>query len=168
MKKVIILGSSRSEGNTRALVHYLQSLGDFDLIDLKHYDISPYDYEHKNQGDDFLPLMRKLVAYELIVFATPIYWYSMSGIMKNFFDRITDCLKIEKELGRRLRGKSMAAFCCGSDAEEVSGFFLPFEQSAGYLGMNYLGDVHAWMDHEEIEESVRNRLDRFAKALMDA
>ena len=168
MKKVIIQGSSRSEGNTHTLIQYLQSIEEFDLIDLKECTISAYDYAHENQGDDFLPLMRKLVEYDLLVFATPVYWYSMSGIMKNFFDRITDCLKIEKDLGRRLRGKSMAAFCCGSDAEEVSGFFLPFELSAGYLGMDYLGDVHAWIEQDEIEEEVKRRLDLFANGLKNA
>ncbi|MEM8889069.1 MAG: NAD(P)H-dependent oxidoreductase [Bacteroidota bacterium] len=168
MKKVIIQGSSRSEGNTRSLIQYLQSQGEFDLIDLKQYNISPYDYEHQNQGDDFLPLMRKLVAYDLLIFATPIYWYSMSGILKNFFDRFTDCLKIEKDLGRKLRGKSMAAFCCGSDDAEMEGFFLPFELTAGYLGMNYLGNVHAWIEDVEIEEAVKGRLDQFVQSLKNA
>ncbi|MCP4458779.1 MAG: NAD(P)H-dependent oxidoreductase [Cytophagales bacterium] len=37
--------------------------------------------------------------------ATPVYWYSMSGIMKVFLDRIYDVLTIEKELGRKLHGK---------------------------------------------------------------
>ena len=46
--------------------------------------------------------------YDTIIFATPVYWYSMSGILKVFIDRITDLLTIEKELGRKLRGKKMA------------------------------------------------------------
>ncbi|MEL6254372.1 MAG: flavodoxin family protein [Bacteroidota bacterium] len=163
MKKVIIQGSSRSEGNTNQLGRHLQSLGDFELIDLNSYNISAYDYAHKNREDDFLPLMRRLLEYDLLIFATPIYWYSMSGILKNFLDRFTDCLKIEKELGRKLRGKSMAAFCCGSDPDEIQGFFLPFELTAGYLGMNYLGDVHAWVEGKEIEDEVKERLQRFAK-----
>lgn len=167
MKKVIILGSSRSQGNTYTLSNYLQSLGEFELIDLKEYEISPYDYEHANREDDFLPLMRKLIAYELLVFATPIYWYSMSGIMKNFVDRFTDCLKIEKDLGRKLRGKSMAVFCCGSDADEIDGFFLPFELTAGYLGMNYRGQLHAWIEEVEIEEVVKEKLGQFMNSLKD-
>ena len=41
-----------------------------------------YDYEYKNQNDDFLPTIKKILAYDLILFITPVYWYSMSGIMK--------------------------------------------------------------------------------------
>ncbi|MDW3646604.1 MAG: NAD(P)H-dependent oxidoreductase [Bacteroidia bacterium] len=167
MKKVIIQGSSRSGGNTHSLIKFLQSRGKFDVIDLKNYEISPYDYEHKNREDDFLPLMRKLLGYDLLVFATPIYWYSMSGIMKNFVDRFTDCLKIEKELGRKLRGKSMAAFCCGSDPDEIESFFLPFELTAGYLGMQYLGQLHAWIEEEEIEELVKEKLIQFMNSFED-
>ncbi len=87
--------------------------------------------------------------------------------MKNFVDRITDCLKIEKELGRTLRGKSMAAFCCGSDADEIESFFLPFELTAGYLGMHYLGQLHAWIEEEEIEELVKEKLIQFMNSFED-
>ena len=37
--------------------------------------------------------------------------------MKKFFDRISDCIKIEKETGRKLRGMEMAVLSCGSDNE---------------------------------------------------
>ncbi len=43
--------------------------------------------------------------YDVLIFATPVYWYSMSGIMKVFFDRITDLLTIKKDIGRKLKGK---------------------------------------------------------------
>ena len=83
-------------------------MGNFELIDLNDFDISYYDYDHKNRQDDFLPLMKKLIErYKTLVFATPVYWYTMSAVMKTFFDRISDLLTIEKDLGRQLRGKNM-------------------------------------------------------------
>lgn len=159
MKIVIIQGSSRSDGNTATIVRYLQKELSADVIDLKSHVIGHYDYSHSNQDDDFLPLMRKIVTYDLIIFATPVYWYAMSGMMKTFLDRITDCLKIEKETGRKLRGKSMAAISCGSEAEEIEGFFVPFRLSADYLGMRYLGDVHTWID-DSLEKEVLERLQK--------
>lgn len=165
MKTVIIQGSSRKYGNTNKIVNYLQEELDCDFIDLKSYSFSGYDYDSRNKNDDFLPLMREIVEYDLIIFATPIYWYSMSGLMKNFFDRITDCLKIEKETGRKLRGKAMAMVCCGSDKEAVlaiqNEFEMPFRESAIYLGMSYKGSVYTWIDTDIIEEEVTQNLDEF-------
>ncbi len=121
MRKVIILGSSRKDGDTKIVINKLNSLIDFDIIDLNDYNISYYNYEHKNRNDDYIDLMRRLIDnYDILIFATPVYWYSMSGLMKVFFDRITDLLEIEKDLGRKLRNKNMAVVSCsiGNHLEE--------------------------------------------------
>jgi multimeric flavodoxin WrbA len=121
MKTVMIQGSSRSGGNTRQIIEIFRKNHEADVIDLSQLNIGFYDYEHRNNSDDFLPTMKKIVEYDLIIFATPVYWYAMSGSMKTFFDRITECLKTEKETGRKLRGKSMAAISCGSYDVETEG-----------------------------------------------
>lgn len=75
--------------------------------------LHPTDYEHQNSNDDYLKLMKEIIKkYDTLIFTLPIYWYSMSGIMKVFFDRIADLLTFEKELGRQLRGKKMAGISC--------------------------------------------------------
>ena len=141
--KVIIIGSSRNNGNTTKIIETIANEIEFDIVNLNDYQFSYYDYENKNKEDDFLPLMKKIIEnYETLIFATPIYWYNMSGIMKVFFDRISDLLTIEKELGRQLRGKNMAVIANTSDEELDYDFFFPFRKSAEYLGMNYLGDVY--------------------------
>jgi len=153
LKTVIILGSARKDGETKKVVSELMRISDYDLIDLNEYNISHYDYEHLNRNDDFLGLMKTIVdTYEVLIFATPVYWYSMSGIMKMFFDRLTDLLTIEKELGRRLRGKYMAVISCsnGNNLEDV--FWLPFKKSAEYLGMHYLADLHTFQDKLDVDE----------------
>lgn len=78
----------------------------------------------------------------------------MSSTMKTFFDRITDCLKIEKETGRKLHGKIMAAISCSSDDVKNESFFITFEKSAGYLGMNYFGHIHIWIEVNDSSYSV--------------
>ncbi|WP_338761205.1 NAD(P)H-dependent oxidoreductase [Bernardetia sp. ABR2-2B] len=165
MEVLIIQGSARKYGNTNKIVNYIQEKLDCDFIDLKNYTISNYDYDSRNKNDDFLPLMREVADYDLIIFATPVYWYAMSGIMKTFFDRITDCLKIEKETGRKLRGKQMAMVCCGSDKDAVLAiekeFEMPFRESASYLGMDYKGSGYTWIANEDISEEVIQNLDKF-------
>ncbi len=167
MKKLIILGSSRRDGDTKKITNHLQSKHDMDIIDLQDYKISYYDYNHANKDDDFIPLMKKIIAnYDTLIFATPIYWYSMSAIMKTFFDRISDLLTIEKELGRQLRGKSMAMISCSGHDDRDPQFGKPFTLTADYLGMKYLGDTHTWViDESEISSESFGRMDDFLEKL---
>ncbi len=153
MKKIIILGSSRRDGHTKKAVDKLKSLADFDVLDLNDYNISYYDYEHKNKNDDYLNLMQNIISnYDIFIFATPVYWYSMSGIMKVFFDRITDLLDNEKELGRKLRNKSMAVLTSSIGDHLGDNFWFPFSETAKYLGMKYIGNIHTIENKLETDE----------------
>lgn len=165
MNFIIIQGSSRSEGNTYKIAKIFQKILGAEIVDLKTKNINSYSYQHENNHDDFLPIMRKITNFDTVVFITPVYWYSMSGIMKNFFDRITDCLKTEKETGRKLRNKNMLAISCGSDDIQTEGFFIPFKNSAEYLGMNYLGDLHTWIESKKPNNEVLGRIENFIEKL---
>ncbi len=161
---VIILGSSASKGETYQMCAFISAETRFPIIDLKTKNIGEFDYEFKNADDDFIPLIKDIVEkYDTLIFATPVYWYSMSGIMKTFFDRISDCLKTEKETGRKLRGKNIAVVSSASEDELKNGFLMPFKESANYLGMNYLGNVHGWQEDGKMPKIVEKKLIKFAK-----
>ncbi|WP_136479847.1 flavodoxin family protein [Cognatitamlana onchidii] len=165
-KTVIIQASSRSNGDTGSIVKHIQSYTNYDIIDLKTKDIGHYDYNYQNQHDDFPGLMAFIIShYDTIIFATPVYWYSMSGILKVFFDRISDLLRIDKDLGRKLRGKNMAMISISNHDDIMPGFSMPFKESAKYLGMHYLGDIHASIENNEISDQVKLRLLNFIKGL---
>lgn len=155
-RKVIIVGSSRNKGNTTKIVNGIANQYNIDIINLNDYQFSYYDYESKNSNDDFMPLIKSIIEkYETLIFATPVYWYSMSGIMKVFFDRFSDLIRIEKETGRKLRGKNIAVISNSHDNEIESDFYIPFQKSADYLGMKYLGNRHfnadKFIETEKIE-----------------
>ncbi|MFB0938155.1 MAG: NAD(P)H-dependent oxidoreductase [Urechidicola sp.] len=159
---VIIQGSSKSNGDTNTILNYLNTSNQFDIIDLNTKNIGHFDYDFKNANDDFLPLMEEIIKkYDTIIFATPVYWYSMSGILKVFFDRISDLLKTEKDIGRKLRGKSMAMISCSNANDLKEGFSMPFIETANYLGMSYLGDIHAWVENGKISEEVKEIINTF-------
>lgn len=159
MNKLVILGSSRKDGDTKKIVDQLIAFSKWDFIDLNDYNIGYYDYEHKNLDDDYLSLMQKIIRnYDVLIFATPVYWYAMSGIMKVFFDRITDLLDVEKDLGRKLRGKSMAALSCSVGDNLGESFWIPFKETAKYLGMDYLASLHTLAGKIEIE-NLKNFID---------
>lgn len=164
MPTVIILGSARSDGDTKVLVNKLAAMANWDLVDLNDYSFSHYDYEHLNRDDDFLPLIKRLLEeYDTLVFATPVYWYAMSGLLKVFFDRITDLLTIEKEAGRKLRGKRTATVSCSIGNNLGDQFWLPFRKTAEYLGMHYLADVHLLAGEDKLNEDLMNNFVRLVE-----
>ena len=38
---------------------------------------------------------------------------------------------------------------------------MPFQESAKYLGMNYLGNIHTWVEDDNIPKGVLKRIDDF-------
>lgn len=154
-KSVIIIGSSRVNGNTTRIATEIAKQHQLDSINLSDYNFSYYDYESKNREDDFIELIKGILEkYETLIFATPVYWYSMSGIMKVFFDRFSDLIRIEKETGRKLRGKNMAVISNSHDSGIDYDFYIPFKKSADYLGMHYLGHQHFNADKPEATQNV--------------
>ncbi len=160
-KIVFILGSSRSFGDTRKIIDSIMPSLNADLIDLNDNQISYYDYEHRNKDDDFIGLIHQILNYNTIVFATPVYWYSMSAILKTFIDRLSDLLTIEKDLGRQLRGKSMLLLYCSSDNEDYPEFYMPFKRTAEYLGMHYKGHINTWVENDKITIEVQGHINEF-------
>lgn len=150
MKAIILLGSSRSFGNTRQAIHLTFSGLEIPLIDLQTKVVGPYDYSYQNQGDDFFSIIQELLTYDLWSFATPVYWYSMSATLKAFVDRLSDLLDIHKHIGRQLRGKKL--FVVASfNTSYPRGFEDTFEQTCGYLGITYLGTSFIYSGTENAE-----------------
>jgi len=144
LSTIALLSSSRRLGNTGQLVDRIALDLDIEVVDLASQRMSAYDYGHRNRDDDFEPLIRRVLAHDQIIFATPIYWYAVSPAMKVFLDRISDLLELPDLLseGRRLRGKK-AYIVCTSISDEASGAFMgAFLETFDYLGMHFGGAAH--------------------------
>ncbi|HHX8265685.1 TPA: flavodoxin family protein [Vibrio diabolicus] len=156
MKIAVILGTSKSDGNTRNLVDSFAEKSGAKLFDLSNYSISFYDYEHNNRSDDFLSIIHELVDYDHFVFASPVYWYSMSAQLKVFFDRLSDLLTIEKNLGRKLKGKSVSVLSTGYNTELPDCFVQPFELTADYMQLDFKGCEYLAIQSESDLGKVAN------------
>ena len=142
---VALFASSRRHGNTGQLMDRVASDLQIEVIDLAAKDISAFDYEHRNRLDDFESLIDHVLEFEQIIFASPVYWYSVSPPMKIFLDRISDLLDVPELLakGRRLRGKGVYVLCTSIEDEPDSPFVNAWRETCKYLGMNYSGLLHA-------------------------
>ncbi|NQY94804.1 MAG: flavodoxin family protein [Campylobacteraceae bacterium] len=158
-KTAIILGTSRSNGNTADLSKVVAKNTDAVIFDINKYNILPFDYEYKNQDDDFLILIKDILTYDNIIFASPVYWFSPSTTMKLFIDRITDLITIEKDLGRQLRGKTTALISTGEYESPKSCFEDVFKHTFEYLGMNYKGMLYCACAFNESAENSGSDLD---------
>lgn len=137
----IITGSARGDGNTGAVVTALQSgLSEpAKIYDLAKVDLQPFDYVRQDDRDGFREVVAAMAGSEHIVFATPVYWYAMSGLMKTFFDRLTDLVmpKDNRPLGRSLAGRNVWLIATGTDPALPEGFDRPFALTAAYFDMTW-------------------------------
>jgi multimeric flavodoxin WrbA len=138
------MGSARSNGDTRRLLDSVLAGSPHTFIDLLDWPIAPYNYSEKYPANDaFLYLTDLLLQHPVVVFATPVYWYSMSGVIKIFFDRLTDLTTTHKLLGRQLAGKHVFLGATGSDPELPVGFEAPFRLTTEYFNMQFEGTFYS-------------------------
>ncbi|ETZ05516.1 putative NAD(P)H-dependent FMN-containing oxidoreductase YwqN [Holospora undulata HU1] len=168
---IALNGSSRPFGNTKTLLNKIEQIleephtSSIPIVDLCTLNITPYDYLGRNSGDDFLPLITRCIKnYSHIIFATPIYWYTVSAHTKIFLDRFTDLITIHKNLTEELIGKeiSVVASFAGRNQEtllimkqNVDTIFFNF---CHYLKMHYKGSYFA---HSSLEEVNTEELKKF-------
>ncbi|NEW06701.1 flavodoxin family protein [Paenibacillus sp. SYP-B3998] len=137
MTIAVLLGSSRKQGNSERLATRLVDGLEADIIYLSDYNIQPIDdYRHAELGaypaDDYRELIDRVLARDTIVFATPIYWYGLSGILKTFIDRWSQSLNENRaEFKARLSGKKAYVIAVGDDEPQLKG--LPLIQQFQYI-----------------------------------
>ena len=166
MSIVAILGSARSNGNAAHLLDAVLSERPARRFDLGALHIHDYAYRQAADRDDFLDVAEVMADADAALFVTPVYWYTMSGVLKRFFDRLTDLVTVEKPLGRKLAGCSVWVAACGSDRALPEGFEVPFRATAAYFDMGYGGVFYAQMQEgEALSRDQRDEAAAFGSAI---
>ena len=142
-KILAIAGSNRHNSNTEALLRrVLERLDNASVLNLLDHTIEQYTYDKISFSDDFPMIAKAMSDADVIIFASPVYWYSMSGPMKTFFDRLTNLTDIYKPLGKSLAGKSSFVVATGASPDMPDCFVQPFEKTAGYFKMHWGGALY--------------------------
>ncbi|WP_124727422.1 flavodoxin family protein [Staphylospora marina] len=138
MKIAVICGSSRSRGNSEALVERVLKDLDAEWIFLRDHHILPIvDKRHDEEGfkpvdDDYHDVITRIMRHDILLFVTPLYWYGMSGFMKNFIDRWSHSLRDTRyDFKSAMNGKIAYVVICGGDRARVKG--LPLVQQFQYI-----------------------------------
>lgn len=143
MNITAFIGSSRQHSNSEVLADYVLEGIPHQKLWIKDLNIQPIDdLRHDAQGfqfvdDDYDQIIHALLTSDILVFATPIYWYSMSGIMKNMVDRLSHAIRDERfpQLKEKLLTTEAIVLAVGGDDPKLKG--LPMIQQFQYI-FNFL------------------------------
>jgi NAD(P)H-dependent FMN reductase len=139
-----ILGSARSDGHTAALLARLTAGLSCETIDLTAARLEPFGYAQRYAaGDPFPGIIERMAAAPVAIFATPVYWFSYSAVMKGFIDRFSDLVMTRKALAPRLRGRSFALLASGSDPALEPALNLAFSQFCDFFGACCIAMIYA-------------------------
>lgn len=145
MQALIITGSPRHGGNLSTyagiLADELSRLGlGYETVNLYDLKLGPCRSCDACAAtgtcvfkDDLVGLAGRMLAADLLVLATPVYWFSVSGVMKTLMDRTQSLWH-----GRQLAGKACAALITEAHAGAVQTCAL-LESFSDYHDMRWLG-----------------------------
>lgn len=100
MKIVVLNGSPRKGGNTEIMVNtfadVVKEKHQVSILDVAHMSIHGciacrYCYSHQGecvQKDDMTKVYEELNDADMVVFASPIYWFDISAQLKTVIDRL--------------------------------------------------------------------------------
>jgi multimeric flavodoxin WrbA len=179
MKTVILFGSPRKEGNTIQLVNTfsetLKNKGhSVRMLYLNDMNIRPCQGCEAclkkglcKINDDMKDTRKYMMESDLIVFASPVYWFNMSGQLKLAVDRFLAFM--DEKYNSRIKGKkAVTLMTCGSDDPAV---FAPaidsFKMTFDLLALTYAGRVEATgcTEKGKVKEEFMTQARKLAESL---
>lgn len=153
-----LMGSARPDGNTNDLLDIALAAAAAAGAAVEKIMLTDHRVEHiancrdcVNAGkcvhadDDFAALMAKVYAADAILFASPVYWYSIAGRLKVFLDRWScEYYRDSYEaFAAKLRPKAMGVITVQEESgyEQARHLIGALEKTAGFAGATYLGYV---------------------------
>lgn len=154
MKRIIvILGGGRTNGNTAQLAEsFMKGAKEaghhIELVSLNKLNVNgcigcnACRYGKPCvQKDDFNSLVPKIKAADLIVFASPLYFWTISSKIKAFIERFY-CIAEKDETPPLGRYEKYPIHDCALIMTSADNFFWTFEQAVSYYNfalINYIG-----------------------------
>lgn len=157
-KKILVLcGSPKKDGNTAALVDWFTSGARSKGARVQVVNTAYLKY--KSTGctscrlcqkltkyecvinDEAKPVLEKMAKVDVIVMATPLYFFGASAQLKLVFDRMFSLYKWDNEAGTMqtpLKGKTLAVIASAFEDVGLGVLEEPFKLTASYTGMKFM------------------------------
>lgn len=155
---MILCGSPRKKGNTNRIVAWLTECLTQSGASPEVVDTTRLDYKTLGciacmgcqKSDDFVctlddeavPILAQIPEQDLIVVATPVYWFAPTAQIKVFADRMFSLIKLNPETGETVHhmgGKTLALIATGGgDIESgLNCVDMTFSTAAQFMDMRY-------------------------------
>jgi multimeric flavodoxin WrbA len=158
MKILILCGSPHKNGTTNALAEALisgidQSRHEVEKIQLAEKKIAPClgcEYCKRNDGvcvqkDDMAALLPSVLAADVIVFVSPIYYFGFNAQLKAVIDRF---YAVNARLKLQTQKKAILLTAGGGKEEWIpDGIFANYHTMLRYLNWSSLGQICALNCH---------------------
>lgn len=188
MQAITLLGSARKKGNTATILGWIET----ELAAMGHGVERIYLNDKTIKGclgcakchekadeiacvqkDDAIGILERMIASDIVLFASPIYFWGFSAQIKALIDRGYALVTNYHRPGHTslMEGKRIGLLVTGGDAYEnnAEGLFSAFDRIGGFLlarkaGELYVGECGASAD---LPEKVKNQAIGLAKSLVD-
>lgn len=118
-----------------------------------------------NIKDDMGMIIERLKMNDVVVFGSPVYFSNVTGLLKDFFDRM-DPLYDDKPL----RGKHMIAVLAGAQMKASEQALRAIETMANSMEMDLIGDLYLMgKDPRDVEEDPDKvgKIDEFVNNILN-
>lgn len=150
MKIIILMGSPNRKGSTSILLENFvkgaeEAGHSCEIIDVCHADIRPCTgcvscgYEGPCvQKDDVETIRRKILSADMVVFATPLYYYGMSAQLKTVVDRFC---AYNSSLNSRYLKSALLTVAWNADDWTFDALEAHYKTLVRYINFNDMGMV---------------------------
>ena len=179
MQTVILFGSPRKEGNTIQLARVVTDTlrargGNVRMLYLNDMNIRPCQgcLACLKEGvckinDDMKDIRKYVHESDLIVYASPVYWFGPTGQLKIVMDR--SIAFMDEEYNSRIKGKK--AITLMTFADETMDTCQPaldmFRKTFELLGITWAGNVEApgCLEKGSVKEEYKEKAARLAESI---
>lgn len=187
MRVTTLLGSAKKKGNTATVLSWVEeemksSGHDVERIYLNDKKIGGClgcakcrDYPDEIacvQKDDAIGIMEKMVSSDVILYASPVYFWGFSAQTKALIDRCYSLVTNYHKPGHTslLRGTRIGLLVTGADSFEdnAEGMFTAFNRIVDFLLAEKLGELYigGCTVPAELSENVKDKASALARSLV--
>lgn len=151
MEKILFMNSSPNrDGNTYRIGEVLLKDKEHDVLQMADYRISQYGQVFDD--DEIKEVLKKIDECDILVIGSPVYWYTVGGMLKTFIDRLYMLPEAEA-----LRGKKLYLFAQGSapNSDTVKSIEFLANRLSYLMGMELKGVVTDSSDGREILSKMK-------------
>lgn len=151
MEKILFVNSSPNrDGNTYRIGEELLKDKEHDVLQMADYRISQYGQVFED--DEMKEVLKEMDKYDILVIGSPVYWYTVGGMLKTFIDRLYMLPEAEA-----LRGKKLYLFAQGSapNQDTVKSIEFLSNRLSYLMGMELKGVVTDSSDGREILNKMK-------------